>query len=154
MNHRSLVFRLWALYTLLLSAAFALVAAATFYGLQHNLQRNVRDSLNRRAAHVQQILMYLPPETANGVIARELETRIAILSKKARIDRLDMGVDSNTSRLPRTLSSARLVAALTLRSKRPTETWNMFVIANSSRFAEVWLTLYTDSTTHRTPKAA
>ncbi len=77
MNHRSLVFRLGALYTLLLSATFALVAAGTFYGLQYYLQANLRDSLKRRATQVQQILMQLPAETANEAMARELETRIA-----------------------------------------------------------------------------
>ncbi|MGC1388915.1 MAG: ATP-binding protein [Steroidobacteraceae bacterium] len=77
MNHRSLVFRLGALYTLLLSAAFALVGAGTFYGLQHYLHANLRDTLKRRTAQVQQILVQLPAGTANDAIARELETRVA-----------------------------------------------------------------------------
>jgi hypothetical protein len=44
MNHRSLVFQLGALYTLLLSAVFVLVGAGTFFGLQHYLRANLRDS--------------------------------------------------------------------------------------------------------------
>ena len=50
----------------------------------------------------------------------------------ARIDRVDIGVESRTSRLPRARSSARLVAAVTLRSRSPTVTWNMFIKAISS----------------------
>ena len=47
----------------------------------------------------------------------------------ARIERVDIGVESRTSRLPRARSSARLVAALTLISSSPTPTWNPFIIA-------------------------
>lgn len=56
MNYRSLAFRLGALYTLLLSATFALVGTGTFYGLQHYLRSNLRDSLSRRSTQVEQIL--------------------------------------------------------------------------------------------------
>ncbi len=90
MNHRSLVFRLGALYTLLLSAAFALVAAGTFYGLQHYLQANARDSLKRRAAQVQQILIQTPAEASDSAIAREIDMRIApeINNRFLRVTRL------------------------------------------------------------------
>ena len=40
---------------------------------------------------------------------------------------VDIGVESKTSRLPRIRSSARLVAAPTLNSSRPSETWNAFM---------------------------
>ena len=68
MNHRSLVFRLGAWYTLLLSATFILVAVATFYGLRHYLRANLRDSLTRRSE---------PADVTAVEIAREIETRIA-----------------------------------------------------------------------------
>ena len=56
MNHRSLPFRLGAWYTLLLSATFVLVGAGTFFGLQHYLRSNLRDSLSRRSTQIEQIL--------------------------------------------------------------------------------------------------
>ena len=77
MNHRSLVFRLGAWYTLLLSATFILVAVATFYGLRHYLRANLRDSLTRRSEQVEQILVRAPADVTAVEIAREIETRIA-----------------------------------------------------------------------------
>ena len=77
MNHRSLAFRLGAWYTLLLSAAFVLVGAGTFYGHQHYLRSNLRDSLSRRSSQVEQILIQAPADATNGTIAREIETRVA-----------------------------------------------------------------------------
>ncbi len=77
MNHRSLAFRLGAWYTLLLSATFVLVGAGTFFGLQHYLHANLRDSLSRRSIQVEQILMQAPADAANEAIAREIDTRVA-----------------------------------------------------------------------------
>jgi heavy metal sensor kinase len=77
MNPRSLAFRLTALYTLLLGATFVLVATATFYGLQHYLRSNARDSLRRRATEVEQILLRAPTDAADGVIAQEIELHLA-----------------------------------------------------------------------------
>ncbi len=77
MNHRSLAFRLGAWYTLLLSATFALVGTATFYGLQHYLRSNLRDSVSRRSTQVEEILLQAPADASNGAIGREIETRVA-----------------------------------------------------------------------------
>jgi len=77
MNYRSLAFRLGALYTLLLSATFALVGTGTYYGLQHYLRSNLRDSLSRRSTQVEQILMQAPADATDGSIVREIDTRIA-----------------------------------------------------------------------------
>lgn len=77
MNPRSLVFRLGAWYTLLLSAIFVLVATATFYGLQHYLRSSLRDSLTRRSWQVEQIVRKAPIDFTDQVIAREIETRVA-----------------------------------------------------------------------------
>lgn len=77
MNYRSLAFRLGAWYTLLLSATFILVGAGTFFGLQHYLRSNLRDSLRRRSTQVEQILTQAPAGTSDASIAREIDTRIA-----------------------------------------------------------------------------
>ncbi len=77
MNHRSLVFRLGAWYTLLLSATFVFVGAATFFGLQHNLRSNMRNALTRRSIQVEQILAQAPADATRDFIAREIETRVA-----------------------------------------------------------------------------
>ena len=77
MNHRSLAFRLGAWYTLLLSAAFVLVGAGTFFGLQHYLRSNLRNSLSRRSAQVEEILIQAPADVTSNAIAREIETRVA-----------------------------------------------------------------------------
>ena len=77
MNHRSLAFRLGAWYTLLLSAAFALVGTVTFLGLQHYLRSNLRDSVARRSTQVEQILRQAPANAADSILAREIETRVA-----------------------------------------------------------------------------
>jgi heavy metal sensor kinase len=77
MNYRSLAFRLGALYTLLLSAIFALVGTGTFYGLQHYLRSNLRDSLSRRSTQVEQILIQAPVDVSDSSIVGEIETRIA-----------------------------------------------------------------------------
>jgi len=77
MNHRSLAFRLGAWYTLLLSATFALVGTGTFYGLEHYLRSNLRDSVGRRSMQVEQILIHAPADATNGEIVREIDTRVA-----------------------------------------------------------------------------
>jgi heavy metal sensor kinase len=68
---------LGAWYTLLLSATFALVGTATFYGLQHYLRSNLRDSVSRRSTQVEEILLEAPADATDGAIAREIETRVA-----------------------------------------------------------------------------
>ncbi len=77
MNHRSLAFRLGAWYTLLLSAVFVLVGTGAFFGLQHYLRANLRDTLGRRSAQVEQIVLQAPAEAASGTIDREINTRVA-----------------------------------------------------------------------------
>jgi len=77
MNPQSLVFRLGAWYTILLSVIFVLLATATFYGLQHYLRSNLRDSLSRRSWQVEQIVREAPAESPIEVIASEIETRVA-----------------------------------------------------------------------------
>ncbi len=77
MNHRSLAFRLGAWYTLILSAAFVLVGAGTFIGLQHLLRSNLRNSLSRRTTQVEEILIRAPADATSSTIAREIETRVA-----------------------------------------------------------------------------
>lgn len=77
MNHRSLAFRLGAWYTLLLGATFIFVGIGTFYGLQHYLRASLRDSLRRRSAQVEQILVQAPANVDSAEIAGEIETRIA-----------------------------------------------------------------------------
>ena len=77
MNHRSLPFRLGAWYTLLLSAAFILVGTATFFGLQHYLRSNLRNSLSHRSTQVEQILIRAPADATSDSIAREIQTRVA-----------------------------------------------------------------------------
>jgi heavy metal sensor kinase len=77
MNHRSLAFRLGAWYTLLLSATFALVGTGTFFGLQHYLRSNLRESISRRSTQVEQILLQAPADAPDSTIAREIETRVA-----------------------------------------------------------------------------
>ena len=77
MNPHSLAFRLTAWYTLLLGATFILVAAVTFYGLQHYLRSNAQDSLRRRVTEVEQILRRAPVTTADDAIAQEVELHLA-----------------------------------------------------------------------------
>jgi len=77
MNHRSLAFRLGAWYTLLLGTVFVLVGTGVFVGLQHYLRSNVRDTLSRRSAQVEQIILQAPAEAADAAIVREINTRVA-----------------------------------------------------------------------------
>ncbi len=77
MNHRSLVFRLGAWYTLLLGVTFILVGIGTFYGLQHYLRANLRDSLRRHSTEVQQILIQAPADVTSAEVAQEIENRAA-----------------------------------------------------------------------------
>jgi hypothetical protein len=118
MNPRSLVFRLGAWYTLLLSIMFLLVAAACFYGLRHYLHMNLRDSLKRRSAQLQQMLMQLPADAANAVVDREIANRVApeINNRFLRITRdgtliYRSGVPSNHSFDPSTIPPAPRAAA-------------------------------------------
>ncbi|MGC2461962.1 MAG: ATP-binding protein [Steroidobacteraceae bacterium] len=77
MNHRSLAFRLAVWYALLLSATFALVGTGMFYGLDQYLRSNLRDSLRRRSAQVEQILAQSAADTTNAAIAGAIDNRIA-----------------------------------------------------------------------------
>jgi heavy metal sensor kinase len=77
MNPRSLSFRLGAWYTLLLSGTFVLVGTGTFFGLQHYLRSNLRDTLGRRSAQVEQILVQAPADAADRTIDQTIETRVA-----------------------------------------------------------------------------
>jgi heavy metal sensor kinase len=90
MNHRSLAFRLGAWYTLLLSATFVLVGTVTFYGLEHYLRSNLRDSVTRRSLQVEQILTQAPADAADNAIAREIDTRVApeFINRFVRVTRL------------------------------------------------------------------
>src|ERR1035441_2520050 len=77
MNHRSLAFRLAVWYALLLSATFALVGAGMFYGLERYLRSSLGDSLRRRSAQIEQILVQTSADTTNAAIAEAIDTRIA-----------------------------------------------------------------------------
>ncbi len=94
MNHRSLVFRLGAWYTLLLGVTFILVGVATFYGLKQYLRSNLRDSLTRRSEQVELILMRAPADVSPAAIAREIETRVApeFNNRFVRVSRPDGGI--------------------------------------------------------------
>lgn len=76
MNHRSLAFRLAVWYALLLSATFALVGTGMFYGLEQYLRADLRDSLRRRSAQVEEILAQAPAGISNGGIAEAINTRV------------------------------------------------------------------------------
>ena len=90
MNHRSLAFRLGAWYTLLLSGTFVLVGTGTFFGLQHYLKSNLRDTLSRRSAQVEQILLHAPAQATNSTIDREIDSRVApeLNNRFVRVTRL------------------------------------------------------------------
>jgi heavy metal sensor kinase len=94
MNHRSLAFRLAVWYALLLSATFALIGVGMFYGLQGYLRANLGDSLRRRSAQIEQILMQLPATTTDAAIAEAIETRIApeFNNRFVRITRAPQGL--------------------------------------------------------------
>ncbi len=77
MNHRSLAFRLAVWYALLLSATFALVGTGMFYGLEQYLRADLRDSLRRRSAQVEEILAQAPAGISNASIAEAINTRVA-----------------------------------------------------------------------------
>ena len=77
MNHRSLPFRLGALYTLLMGGTFIVVGATIFLGLQHYLRSNLRDSLMRRSTQVEQIVAQTGSALTDAAIAQEIETRVS-----------------------------------------------------------------------------
>jgi heavy metal sensor kinase len=68
---------LGAWYTLLLGVTFVLVGGGTFLGLQHYLRSSLRDTLVRRSAQVEQILMQAPVEATNHAIVQAVDTRVA-----------------------------------------------------------------------------
>jgi len=76
-NHRSLAFRLVVWYALLLSATFALIGTALFYGLEQYLRTGIADSLRRRSLQVEQILAQLPASAGAAAISDAIETRVA-----------------------------------------------------------------------------
>jgi heavy metal sensor kinase len=77
MNTRSLEFRLGAWYALLISVTFICVGAGAFYGLQHYLHSNLHDTLKRRSAQVEQVLMQQPPGLTRQGLSAAIEARIA-----------------------------------------------------------------------------
>jgi heavy metal sensor kinase len=77
MNHRSLAFRLAFWYAALLSATFALVGTAMFYGLEQYLRANLRDLLTRRSQQIEQILRDAPASESERAVAAAINTRIA-----------------------------------------------------------------------------
>ncbi|HTV79045.1 MAG TPA: ATP-binding protein [Steroidobacteraceae bacterium] len=94
MNPRSLPVRLGAWYALLVSATFIAVGACAYYGLEHYLHANLRDTLKRRSAQVEQILKDQPPDVGQAAIGSEIETRIApeINNRFVRVSRSPGGV--------------------------------------------------------------
>jgi heavy metal sensor kinase len=76
-NHRSLAFRLAVWYALLLSATFALVGTAMFYGLEQYLRSGLADSLRRRSIQIEQILSEAPADAPDASIAESIQTRLA-----------------------------------------------------------------------------
>jgi heavy metal sensor kinase len=93
MNTRSLEFRLGAWYALLMSVTFICVGACAFYGLQHYLHGNLRDTLARRSAQIEQILMEQPPGVTQESLSASLEARIApeINNRFVRVSRVPGG---------------------------------------------------------------
>jgi heavy metal sensor kinase len=77
MNTRSLEFRLGAWYALLMGLTFSCVGAAGFYGLQHYLHTTLRETLARRAALVEQILMEQPSGVTTQALSNSIATRVA-----------------------------------------------------------------------------
>jgi heavy metal sensor kinase len=77
MNHRSLAFRLGVWYALLLGVTFALVGAAMFYGLGHYLRSSMRDTLQRRSAQIEQVLVEAPETVTSDAIGGAIALRIA-----------------------------------------------------------------------------
>jgi hypothetical protein len=76
MNHRSLPFRLAFWYALLLSVTFALVGTGMFFGPEHYLRSNLRDSLRRRSTQVEEILEQARSGTSNAEIAEAINSRM------------------------------------------------------------------------------
>ncbi len=94
MNTRSLEFRLGAWYALLIGVTFVCVGAGAFYGLQHYLRGNLRDTLQRRSAQIEQILMEQPPDLTRQLLSATIEARIApeIKSRFVRVSRSPGGL--------------------------------------------------------------
>jgi heavy metal sensor kinase len=76
-NYRSLAFRLGVWYALLLCAAFALIGTGMFYGLKQYLRSTLADSLHRRSAQIERILLDAPAATTDAIFAELIETRVA-----------------------------------------------------------------------------
>jgi heavy metal sensor kinase len=76
MNTRSLEFRLGAWYALLIGVTFICVGGGAFYGLQQYLRGNLRDTLTRRSAQVEQVLTAQPPGGTRQSLAAAIEARI------------------------------------------------------------------------------
>ena len=77
MNHRSLAFRLAVWYALLLSATFALVGFAMYFGVEQYLRANLRDSLSRRSEQTKQILRSSSMTRPADYLPAAIETQIA-----------------------------------------------------------------------------
>jgi heavy metal sensor kinase len=114
MNTRSLEFRLGAWYALLISVTFICVGAGAFYGLQQYLHGNLRDTLTRRSAQVEQILMEQPPGVTRQSLSAAIEARIApeINNRFVRVSRSPgslwyaSGAPSDSSFDPRAIPTA------------------------------------------------
>jgi heavy metal sensor kinase len=77
MNTRSLPFRLGLWYTLLLSGAFVLIGAATYFGLRQYLRFEANGVLERRTERVVRMVEDVAANTPAKEIARDIEARIA-----------------------------------------------------------------------------
>jgi heavy metal sensor kinase len=93
-NTRSLEFRLGAWYALLIGITFSCVGAGAFYGLQHYLRGNLDDTLNRRSAVVEQILVQQPVDATQKTLGDIIETRTApeINNRFVRVSRIPGGL--------------------------------------------------------------
>jgi heavy metal sensor kinase len=77
MNHRSLAFRLTLWYAVLLSAAFALAGITTYFGVEEYLRANLAESLLRRTAQVQKILLTAAVPLSEAAMSSAIDTQIA-----------------------------------------------------------------------------
>ena len=94
MNTRSLEFRLGAWYALLMSVTFICVGAGAFFGLQRYLHGNLRDTLARRSAQIEQILVEQPLGITRESLSASIEARIApeINNRFVRVSRIPGGL--------------------------------------------------------------
>src|ERR1051326_7192723 len=75
MNHRSLRFRLLVWHVALLTGVFVLFGACVYAGLKRYLEKNLLESLNRRANQISETLLAQIHVTGQAYVAREIEAR-------------------------------------------------------------------------------